>query len=227
MTAAASHPPPDLDPESVHRVYLTTDVRPAIHAATHQQLRDIMHRISDHLCQHLSRDIATFPAIGPDRRRPGEICQIGAAMPAGFQLYHHLTAAMAGSYLRALGFAPASAATDPAYFPEIVAPFLASARKPHLRRMLLNLTGHISAVLADSDTSAQASTQAHAHMPGETWEIAAGVTAAISLYRHCARTISVHVRFYILDGLGIGNPPHYRPYTPAPPTTQTWPTTLN
>src|SRR5215469_14438205 len=152
---AASHPPPDLDPESVHQVYLNTDARPAIHAATHQQLKDIVHRISEHLCQHLSRDIATFPAIGPDRRRPGEICQIGAAMP------------------------PASAATDPAYFTEIVAPFLASARKPHLRRMLLNLAGHISAVLADSDTSAQASTQAHAHIPAETWEIAAGVTAAI------------------------------------------------
>ena len=225
MTASTSHPPLDPDPESVHRVYLQADIQPAIRAATHEQLRDVVHRVSKHLCHHLGRDIGAFPAIGPNRRRPWEICQIGAAMPAGFQLYHHLTAAVAGSYLQAMGFAPASAATDPAYHAGIVAPFVATARHPHLLRMLLKLASHMSAVLADSDTSAQASSDALAEVPGDVWEIGAGVDAAIGLYRYCARVMSVHVRYCICEGLGIGDLPHYRPYTPEPADTRPWTTT--
>jgi len=51
--------------------------------------------------------------IGPDRSPPWEVCQVGAAKPAGFRLYHHVIASVAGSYLHVLGFDPARAA-DPA-----------------------------------------------------------------------------------------------------------------
>lgn len=227
MTASTNQPEPDLDPESVHKVYLKADIGPAIHAATQQQLRDILHHVCGHLCHQLG-GMERFPSLRPDRRRAGEICQVGVAKMAGMQLFQQVIEAVAGSYLYALGFDPARATSDPGYFAGSIAPFLATARRQHLRRMLQYLTGHMDAVLSDSDKFAQAATETQTEVTGDLWEIAAGVGAAISLYRHCARVMSVHVRFYILDGLGIGNTPHYyRPYAPGPADTRLWSATLN
>jgi hypothetical protein len=53
---------------------------------------------------------------------------------------------------------------------------------------------------------AQASTEAQAEAIDDLWEVAAGVGAAIGLYRHCARVMSVHILYYIWTGLGIGDP---------------------
>lgn len=226
MTANTS-PPPHLDPESVHRAYLSADIRPAIRAATCEQMRDILHHINEHLCHQLSRDIGGFAALGPDRRRPGEICQVGAAKSAGIQLYQQVIEAVAASYLHALGFDPGRAGTDPGYFAASVAPFLATASRQQLRRKLIHLTDHMRAVLGDADKFGQASTGVIAEVTGELWEIATGVGAAIALYRHCAQVLSVHVLYFIWECLDIGNSPCYSPYVPAPDDAQVRATTLN
>lgn len=91
----------------------------------------------------------------------------------------------------------------------------------------LQLTGHMHAVVTDSDAFAQASAEIQAEVTDDLREHATGVSTAISLYRHCARTLSVHARICICEGLDIGGTPRYRPCTPAAAGTQTWPTTLN
>jgi len=200
------------DPESVYHLYLTTDVRPAIRAASPAQMRGILRDIGAHLCHCLRRDAGGIPGLSPGRRQPWQVCQIGSGMRAGFQLYQHVTQAVAGSCLHALGFDPGRAAAEDTYFTTDVDPFLVTARQQCMRRTLLHLTGHLQAVLDDSDTSAQAS--ADAAVPDELWEIANGVTAGIQLYRHAVRALAVHVLYYMWEGLGAGSTTGFVPFIP-------------
>ncbi len=97
------------DPESVYRVYLTTDVRPAIRAATADQMRGILAAIARHLCHHLTDPIGGIPPLSPDSRAPWQVCQAGTGTRVGLQLYSRVLQAVAGSYLQARSCAtPAS-----------------------------------------------------------------------------------------------------------------------
>jgi len=193
------------DPESVYGVYLSTDARSAIRAAAPEQMRGVLRDISADLCRCLRRDLSGIPALGADRRQPWQACQVGCGMRAGFQLYRHVTQAVAGSFLHAMGFDPGRAVAEDAYLTTDVDPFWATACAQHMRRTLLDLADHLQAVLDDCDTSARASAQAA--VPDDLWEIGTGVTAAIQLYRHAVRARAVHALYYLWEGLGTGSTP--------------------
>jgi len=85
------------DPEAIYRAYLTTDARPAIHAATTEQLRGILAAIARNLCHHLAEPTGGVPPLGPDLRRPWQVCQVGTGTRAGLQLYRHVEQAVAAA----------------------------------------------------------------------------------------------------------------------------------
>jgi hypothetical protein len=203
--------------ESVYHAYLTTDIRPAILAASPDQLRDALRHTATSLCRYLHDDIAGIAPLRPDTRQPWELCQTGHGIHAGFQLYRHVLQAVAGSYLHALGFDPARAATDGTYLSTRIAPSLAAARTRRLRRTLLELTRHLRATVDDSDTAAATSAQAGPEIPDDLWEIAAGVNAGIQLYHQATRMLAVHTAYQIWHALAIsGTPaPAWLPFTPG------------
>lgn len=59
------------DPESVHRVYLTTDIRPAMRTATASQLRNALAGITRHLCHHLTGPPGIIPSPDAGTGQPG------------------------------------------------------------------------------------------------------------------------------------------------------------
>jgi len=193
------------DSESVYRVYLTTDVRPAIRAATADQMRGILAAIARHLCHHLTDPIGGIPPLSPDSRAPWQVCQAGTGTRVGLQLYSRVLQAVAGSYLQALGFDPDRATQDTSFFTTSIDPFLRHTRKQQLGRALLHIADYLETIVHDSDTAADASAQAD--LPEDVWEVATGVGAAVELYRHGVRVLAVHVLFYLWDGLGIGDQP--------------------
>jgi hypothetical protein len=115
-----AHPDRDADSEpynlqAVWDIYLATDIRPAIRAARRATMRRVLTAVTRQLCHLLNTQPPGIAVHTPDPRQPYDICQIGAAMPAGLQLYHHLTQATAAHYLCAAILDPAEAATSRAY----------------------------------------------------------------------------------------------------------------
>jgi len=136
--------------------------------------------------------------LGPDLRRPWQVCQVGTGTRAGLQLYRHVEQAVAGSYLHALDFDPDRATVGNIYYATIIDPFLRTARKQRLRRTLLHLADHLDATLRDSDLAAD--TSARSDLPEDVWEAGTGVNAAIQLYRYAVRVLTAHTLFYLWDG---------------------------
>ncbi len=122
--------------------------------------------------------------------------------------------AVAGHYLQALGFDPDRAAEQHADHAAAVNQFLRTARKQRLRRTLLHLADCLDATIQDSDITAAASVPAH--LPDDVREVGTGVNAAIQLYGHAVRTLTVDVQYYLCDGLGGADQPNVlRPFTDA------------
>ncbi len=133
-------------------------------------------------------------------------------MRAAFQLYRHASQAVAGNFLRTLGFNPLRATADATYFAAGIDPILATARKQQLRLTLPQLVDHLRTVVDGSDAAALLTPQVN--VPDDLWQASMGVTAGILLYRPAIRTIAVAVLYHIWENLGTGLPPP-RPFANA------------
>lgn len=216
---------PPGSPESVCRSLLAADPRPAIRAASGQQLRTALTRITSHLCNRVHRTASDFMVAAPAQdQRPGA-CEIGSGMRAGFRLYDDLCRAVAATWLHAAGFDPAQAAASPDYHAAVISPFLATAGKHRLRGVLLTLTDHIRAATTDADASAAIATSTR--IPDDAWDAGTGVSAAIALYRHAVLVEATYVMYHLHDELGTSRAPALLPFTPSSPGIPFFPVSPN
>lgn len=204
---------PSAGPERAFRSLLAADARPAIRAASGQQLRSVLTGITSHLCRRVHRQVSDFIAAAPAPDRWPGACEAGSGMRAGFQLYDDLCRAVAASWLHAAGFDPAQAAAGPDYHAAVIVPFLA-AGKHRLRGVLLTLTDRVRAATADADASAAIA--AAARFPDDVWDAGTGVSAAITLYQHAVLTEAAQVTYRLHHGLGTGRAPAPLRFTPPP-----------
>ena len=137
-------------PERAFRSLLAADARPAIRAASGQQLRSVLTGVTSHLCRRVHRQASDFMAAAPAPDRWPGACEAGSGMRAGFQLYDDLCRTIAADWLHTAGFDPAQAAVGPDYHATVIDPFLAAAGKHRLRGALLTLTDRVRAVTADA-----------------------------------------------------------------------------
>lgn len=201
--------------ESVYRSCLNADARPVIRAASADQLRLALRRITGHLCHQLRRDLTGSLPPGTASAIAWEECQASSATQAGFQLYHQVSQAIAAGCLHALGFDPRAAAASDAYLEADVEPVLTAASRRRMRGLLLGLASHIQAIMEDADDSADMT--AGIDLPENAWEAGTGVTAAIQLYRHAALVQTGWVLFRLWDGFSASGAPILLPYTAGSP----------
>lgn len=201
--------------ESVYRSYLDADARPAIRAASSGQLRLVLRRIAMHLCYRLRLDLAESLPPGPASALSWGVCQTDSATRAGCQLYHQVGQAIAASCLHAIGFDPHTAADDDAYLGTAVEPVLTTASRRHMRGLLLNVVGHIEAIIDDADASAEWITGVE--LPENAWESGTGVAAAIQLYQHATLIQTAYVLFHLWNGFSTSGTPILAPFTADTP----------
>jgi hypothetical protein len=211
------HPDRDADSEpynmqAVWDTYLTTDIRPAIRAARRATMRRVLTTVTRQLCQLLNTRPSGIAARSPDPRQPYDICQIGAAMPAGLQLYHHLTQATAAHYLRAALLDPAEAATSRAYLATITAHLSASSTQD-LRGILLHLADSLYATATEATATAAMATATAAgpDLDEDLRGLGASAALGIALYRDAVCSLTVLVLYLIWEGLGVTTPDYIAP----------------
>ncbi len=175
--------PPASDLEGIFRSYLDADARPAIRAATADQLRRVLLDIAGHLCYWLRLDMTESLPPGPPSPVSWGICDAASATRAGFQLYHHVGQVIAAGCLHAIGFDPHRAAADHTYYSTSVQPALTAASRQRMRGLLLDLAGHIEASMDDADTSATLS--AAAGLPAEAARTAAAESGGSNEQPEC------------------------------------------
>lgn len=200
--------------ESVYRSCLNADARPVIRAASADQLRLVLRRITGHLCHQLRRDLTESLPPGSAPATAWGVCQASSATRSGFQLYHQVSQAIAVGCLDALGFDPHAAAASDAYLEDGVEPVLTAATRRRMRGLLLGLIGHIQAAMDDADDSADMT--AGIDLPENAWEAGTGVTTAIQLYRHAALVQTGWVLSHLWDALSASGAPILFPCTPGP-----------
>jgi hypothetical protein len=198
--------------EEMYRSYLDTDARPAIRAASADQLRLVLRRIAANLCYRLRLDLTESLPPGPAPTLSWGVCQTDSATRAGCQLYHQVGQVIAASCLHTLGFDPHTAAADDAYLTTSVEPVLTTASRRRMRGLLLNLDGHIQAIMADADASA--GWIPSIELLDNAWEAGTGVATAIQLYRHATLIQTAYVLYHLWDGLSTSGTPTLAPFTP-------------
>jgi hypothetical protein len=210
MGAGSDPGQPGSGPESAYRSLVAADARPAIRAASGQQLRAALNDITTHLCDNLRRHASGTVAAPGRRSGPSE----GGALQVALELFDDVSRAVAASWLEALRFDPGRAAAEPDYHGMVIGPVLAAARKHRLRGLLLTLADRIRAATADADTSAALA--AVTPVPDDIWDVGTGVSAAIALYQHAVLVEAAHVLYYLHGGLGTGQAPVLSPVASPP-----------
>jgi hypothetical protein len=204
--------PDGANPDSVYRAYLSADARPAIRAATAGQVHGILTTITWHLCDLLADPPPGLPRAGSGSRPRWQVCQVGAGLQAGLQVYCHVQQAVAGRCLGALGFDPDRATTESSYYAACVSPFLRAARTQRMRCSLLLLADLLAELVLDSNLAVGVSMSAD--LPPEAWEAGTGIRTATQLYRHAVRITAAHILFYLWRGHEAEHPvPDFRPFT--------------
>src|SRR6266436_3823152 len=116
------------DPESVVRAILAMNLGKAIRNCDSATMRAVLTDVTRHVCRMLTAGASGVAGgYGPARRQTWEVCMIGDSFRAAFELQCAVGQAVAGDYLRVLGFDPRLAVSDPGYHASVVAPALLRA----------------------------------------------------------------------------------------------------